>query len=173
VPNRIHASCIIPSSCKRGEMHTYAYEFFMTERGKNFDSVTISDEDVYVLPDNLKRVISRLAEPARKEKKIWTDMDCVYETCRGICGGPGYFMSRETVIAIEQEVDRSKYPNFRDETKEWDAKCGRWGDVTIAMVYTTMHNVQIVQFPKGSGYYNRLAMTDQGVWNALKRSDTY
>ena len=81
-------------------------------------------------------------------------------------------MSRETVIAVEEGVDRTKYPYMKDETKEWDAKCGRWGDVTISMVYKTMHNVELVSFPDGCGHYHQ-RMGDEQVLKALERTEHY
>jgi len=173
IPNLVHSQCKMgywEDSCKRGDMTTFAYNYLVTAEGQYYDWVFFADDDVYILPDNLQRMIMSLGPAAVNETKAWGIPACAHEKCVGFCGGGGYFTNRKTLIMIEEGTDRTKYANLRNETDIYDIECGRCGDLVIARVWKDRRNVTLEHYPKGS-YTWDFDNKDEGLIESLKTAD--
>jgi hypothetical protein len=173
IPNLVHSQCKLgywEDSCKRGDMQTFAYNFLVTAEGQYFDWVFFGDDDHYILPDNLQRMIMSLGPDAVNETKAWGIPACKHDNCVGFCGGAGYFTNRNTLIMSEERTDRTKFSNFRNETDIYDAECGRCGDLVIAKIWNERRNVTLEHVPKGA-YVWDFPNGEDGLLESLKSSD--
>ena len=170
IPRLVHSQCKVgywEDSCKRGDLITFSYDFLRTTPGRVFDWVFFADDDVYIFPDNLQRMIMSLGPDAVHESKVWGIPGCAHDKCSGLCGGGGYFTNRETLFRIEEGVDRSRFENLRNETDLFDIECGRCGDLVIARVIKDRRGIPIVEYPAGS-YTWDFADGDVGLIASLK-----
>ena len=159
-------------TCKRAEMFTFAYDYLSSARGKFIDWVFFADDDVYIFPDNLQRMIMSLGQAAVSVKQVWAALAapvfCANKgKCFGMCGGGGYFTNRATIFAIEEGVDRSVYPRLKDEAAQYDEECARIGDIAISQLVKFRRNIPIVEYPAGA---DRLGVPggDAGLLASLK-----
>ena len=179
-PDMFQSTCPMgyrEDSCKRADMMTIAAGYLRRPGTEVLDWVFFLDDDAFILPDNVQRVIQ---EGIRQEKNLTTAFginNCVHEQCRGICGGGGYYMNRETLLHVVNSGNKTEYPSIRDETAFYDKPCGRCGDLAIARVMMDFHGVPIMPFPlKGiyvwgiegkntdDDYKRSLQMTDPLPW---------
>ena len=152
-PDLIQSACKVgywEDSCKRGEMFTFSYDYLKSSRGQFIDWVYYADDDVYIFPDNLQRMIMSLGPGAVNESKAWGIPGCAHDKCTGFCGGAGYFTNRDTVVKIEEGVDRTKYTHLSDEAGIFDEGCGRYGDISISSVIREHRGIPLVKYPEGS-----------------------
>ena len=152
-PHLVRSGCKVgywEDACKRAEMLTFAYNYLNSPKGEFIDWVYFADDDVYIFPDNLQRMIMSLGSPAVHTSQVWAIPGCASGKCNGICGGGGYFTNRETVAVIQEKRDRNKYPNLSDETSIYDKECGRYGDLALSRVIKDHRGIPIKKYPGGS-----------------------
>ena len=172
-PDMIASSCPIgywEDSCKRADLITAAYDWLQEPGHALFDWIFFADDDAYLLPDNVQRMILSLGPGAVSRTAVWGIPACVHESCGGLCGGGGYFTNRDTLEKIQLGGDRVKYPSLRDETNKFDVECGRCGDLTIARVIEDHRNITLLHYPKGSYTWN-FEDGDKGLVASLNASD--
>ena len=142
-------------SCKKADAITLAYEFIMQPYGQKYDWIFLGDDDLYLFPDNLQRVIMMLGENAVNDLKVWGIPACGGKDCHGFCGGGGYLTNRKTLKIIEEGVDHSQFKALRNETDLFDVKCGRCGDLAISRIMEDRRNIKLDWYPNSGDY----------VWN--------
>jgi len=133
-------------SCKRAHINTMVYNFLRTPAGERFNWVQFVDDDVYLLPDNLQRMIQELATTGEGSPIVHAINACIHEACRGICGGGGYLMNRRAVFTVEEGRNRTAFSSLRKEIDQYDEPCGRCGDLAIARIMAD-RNITIRSYP--------------------------
>ena len=139
-------------SCKRADMVTIAGGYLRRPENSVFDWIFFIDDDAFILPDNVQRVIM---EGIKKEKNltaVFAISGCVHDKCGGICGGGGYYMNRDTLFHVLNSGNKTLFPSIREETDFYDAQCGRCGDLTIARAIVDFHSVPVKPYPTGGIY---------------------
>ena len=157
-------------SCKKADAITAAYEFLMQPYGERYDWVYLGDDDLYLFPDNLQRMVQSLGPTAVDEYKAWGIPACYHDPCGGFCGGGGYLMNRKTLIKMEEGVDRTKFKALRNETDLFDVECGRCGDLVITRILKERRDVAIEWYPGGHYVWN-FDTGDKGLLDSLKSLD--
>jgi hypothetical protein len=158
-------------SCKRADMATIAYQVLHKPYMDHFDWIMFADDDAYLLPDNVQRMIQALGPTAVDEIGVWAIAGCVHDECKGICGGGGYLMNRKTLFLMQEGGDKTAFPTLRDETNKFDIECGRCGDLTIARVMTDHRHITIRPYPVEGIYVWNFKDGDQGLLNSLKNTN--
>jgi len=144
-------------SCKRADMMTIAGGYLRRPGMEVFDWIFFLDDDAFILPDNIQRVIMEGMKQEKNQTAVFGIDGCVHDACRGICGGGGYYMNRETLFHVLHSGDKKLYPSLRDETDFYDEQCGRCGDLTITRAMVDFHGVPLKRYPMNGIY----------VWDAL------
>ncbi len=126
-----------------------------------FDWIMFADDDAYMLPDNVQRMIMRTIEIEKNLTTVFACAVCGSEECWGICGGGGYLMNRETLFEIVNGGNKTAFPSIRDETAFYDKRCGQCGDLSIARVIEDIHHIRIKDFAAKGNY----------IWDVAPLSD--
>ena len=142
------------AACKNGDMISYAYDFLRRAQGEFIDWVFFADDDVYIFPDNLQRMIMSLGPTAVRSRAVWAQNGCVVDRCVGICGGAGFFTNRESLFWIQEGLDTSRYERLGDEAASFAKQCGSFGDLAISRVIKDRRGIPIYDVPKGAFAYN-------------------
>ena len=161
-------------SCKRADMMTFAGEYLRRPGKEAVDWIYFMDDDAYILPDNIQRKIKWLVDSGLNLRAIFGLDVCNYEECKGICGGGGYFMNRESMFSVIEGGDKTRFQTLRDETQFYDEKCGRAGDLTISRAVEDFHGIPITTFPFGGIYiweWDLDGRGDIGVVTTLQKND--
>ena len=142
------------AACKNGDLVTSAYDYLKQPRGEFIDWVFFADDDVYVFPDNLQRMVMSLGPEAVHSPEVWALPGCAVGFCIGLCGGAGYLTNRETLFKIEEGVDRGRFQSLRDEASSFADECGHFGDLSIAQVFKQGRGLPLTPFPEGAFPYH-------------------
>lgn len=134
-------------SCKRADMITIAGEYLQRPGMEELDWIFFLDDDAYILPDNVQRVILKGIDKGVNMTAVFGLGGCFHEGCVGICGGGGYYMNRETLFHVITSGDKATYPTLRDEVARFDMACGRCGDLAITRVLEELHGVPLHDYP--------------------------
>jgi hypothetical protein len=156
-------------SCKKADAITAAYDFLQKPYGKRYDWVFLADDDVYLFPDNIQRMIVSLKSDPLKENKAWGINGCAHQPCVGFCGGGGYLLTRHALIDLEERVDRTQFKALRNETDLFDVECGRCGDLVMTRVMKERRGIEILRYPAGHYVWN--FKNDEGLIDSLKSTD--
>jgi hypothetical protein len=140
-------------SCKRADMFTLTYDYLKRPGKEIFDWVFFFDDDAYVLPDNFQRMLLNAHNADQNLTAVWAIAGCAHVDCGGICGGGGYYMTRDTLFQIVEGVDHANYPDLRAEADVFDVICGRCGDLAIARVIEDIHHIPVLAYPLMNGTY--------------------
>ena len=179
-PELVHSVCPVgyyEDTCKRADMFTYAYEFLQRPQGAAIDWVYFADDDIYIFPHNLQRMILSMGHPATvNTTQMWAALGapalCAYgDKCSGMCGGPGYFTNRHTISRIVEGMDKSKYSNLREEAAVFDQQCGRPGDIAITQVIKQHRKIPLVQYPETGCYNLQSPNGDTGLLASIQSKD--
>jgi hypothetical protein len=133
-------------SCKRADLLTVASGVLSMPGMDVFDWVMFADDDSFMLPDNVQRMVMKTIEQEKNLTAVWSYYGCGTDVCRGICGGGGYLMNRETLFTIVNGGNRTEFPSVRDETNIFDKVCSRAGDLTIARAMNEIHHVAMKMY---------------------------
>jgi hypothetical protein len=136
-------------SCKRADMMTITSGVLRMPGMEVFDWIMFADDDAFMLPDNVQRMIMKTMEKEKNLTAVFAIADCVHEECDGICGGGGYLMNRETLFEIVNGGNKTEFPSIRDETDFYDKPCGRCGDLTLARAIEDIHHIPIKPYAAG------------------------
>ena len=122
------------SSCKKADAILLANDFLRKPYGQKYDWVIFLDDDVYLFPDNLQRMILDLGKEKASQLKAFGNYGCGHKDCVGFCGGSGYMLTRHAVLSLANDV-QPPYNSFRDqEIYIYDKPCGRCGDLVVTRV---------------------------------------
>ena len=175
-PELVHSQCPVgyyEDTCKRADMFSYAHEFLKRPQGASIDWVYFADDDVYIFPHNLQRMILSVGHPtAVNTTQVWAALAapvlCAFNgQCDGMCGGSGYLTNRKTLLRIVEGIDRTKYSSLREEAAVFDEQCGRLGDIAISQVLKKHRGIPIVELPPGA-YRLHFDDGDTGLVASLK-----
>ena len=172
LPDVIPSFCKVgywEDSCKKADALSAAYDFLVKDYGQKYDWVFLVDDDVYVFPDNLQRMVMSLNETP-DQLKAWGIYGCGKDKCVGFCGGGGYLLTRKAVIQVEEKVDRAQFKALRNETDMFDVECGRCGDLVMTRIFKERRNIVLGQYPKGSYVWN-FDNGDEGILESLNTTD--
>jgi hypothetical protein len=160
-------------SCKRADMMTIAGGYLRRPGMEVFDWIFFIDDDAYILPDNVQRVIQRGIEKEKNLTAVFGIGGCVHDSCGGICGGGGYYMNRETLYSVINGGNKTEYPSLRDATNHYDEACGRCGDLTITRVINDIHGIPLKPYPARGIYVWDLdgKKGDDAIIETLKQED--
>jgi hypothetical protein len=170
IPDVFASNCRVAydeDSCKKSDAITLAYKFITQPYGQKYDWIFLGDDDLYIFPDNLQRVIMLLQENAVNELRAWGIPRCGGDGCRGFCGGGGYLMNRKTLSALVEGVDHSEFHSLRDEIKLFDEKCGRCGDLAISRIMEDRRGISLESYPKSGDYVWNFDNGDEGLIASL------
>ena len=115
---------------------------------RRFDWFFFGDDDIYLIPDNLQRMIQTLGPDALRESKAWCLPGCEMNGCVGYCGGGGILMSQFLVSRIVEERDALAFPSLLKELESNEPTCGKFHDVSFG--YFLEHNrtnIKMVEYP--------------------------
>ncbi len=118
--------------CKQAEELRIAHEFLQSKEGANFEWVFVADDDVYILPDNLQTIVS-MVNTTDRTGHVWGIPGCVTKNCQGLCGGGGYFFSRDVVDTMLMGTSH-QFGSIRDEFMNFCKHCEDFGDMTFAHI---------------------------------------
>jgi hypothetical protein len=110
--------------------------------------ILFADDDVYVLPDNLQRMILKSGLDPNNSPGVLCVPECIIERCRGFCGGGGIIMSRHTITRIVEERDANRFKTLREEMEANEPICGRYHDVSVG--FFLEHNrtdIKLIPYP--------------------------
>lgn len=118
--------------CRLGFAIQFVYEKGLTDpEWMKYEWYLLADDDVYILPDNLQRMIIALGDTAGFENKAYCLPGCVTDFCVGYCGGGGILLSRYVIERIVKERDSTKYPSLIAELQANDDLCTQYHDVSF------------------------------------------
>ena len=157
-------------SCKKADAITAAYDFLQKPYGQKYDWILLADDDVYLFPDNIQRMILSLKADPLKESKAWGVYGCAHDPCTGFCGGGGYLLTRPALYKMEEQVDRTQFKALRNETDLFDVQCGRCGDLVLTRIMKERRGIEIGSYPLGSYVWN-FQNGDVGLIDSLKSTD--
>ena len=160
----------VGNTCKRAEMSSIAVDYLKSAEGKGFNWVIFLQDDMYLLPDNLQRIIVNLGYDSAHERRAWGAKGCGYQKCGGFCGGGGWLTNRDTLIRLHEEIDHSKYSTLIEESKIYENDCGDFGDLVMARLFEERRNVATIQYP-GGHYVWGFANGDRGLVDSLRSTD--
>ena len=150
--NMVLSNCSVNAcvnTCKMADLTIYAGAFL--KENPEFEWVFYGDDDVYLMPDNLQRVISSLPPSAAEEYAAWGIPGCGGEKCGGFCGGGGFFTNRRTIEMVRNDTSPSEMRNIFESFCE---DCGGFGDITLSRFFT--HNVSnpvaLKRYPIGTQF---------------------
>jgi len=142
-----------------------------------FDWIFFFDDDAFILPDNVQRVIMKGIRQETNLTAVFGIFGCVHDTCVGMCGGGGYYMNRDTLFHVLNSGNKTKFPSIRDETAFYDKQCGRCGDLAITKALINYHGIPVKPYPAegiyvwvtegkntSDDYIASLRMTDPLPW---------
>jgi hypothetical protein len=156
-------------SCKKADAIAAAYEFLQKPYGKRYDWVLLEDDDVYLFPDNIQRMIMSLKSDPLKDKKAWGHYGCALGPCTGYCGGGGYLLTRHALMEMEERVDKSQFQALRNETDLFDLQCGRCGDLVLTRIMKERRGLEILEYP--AGHYIWYFGSDNQLFDSLKSTN--
>ena len=135
--------------CRLGFALQYVYEASLSDPGwMKFEWFLLADDDVYILPDNLQRMILALGEWAHLENKAFCLPGCVTDYCLGYCGGGGILLSRYVVSRIVNERDENKFGSLIEELRGNDALCTQYHDVSFGFFLEhNRTNISMAPYP--------------------------
>ena len=172
-PDMLPSGCKVDyweDSCKKADMIVVAYEILKKNGGEAWDWFMFADDDALIIPDNLQRGIMRLDDISKEKTAVWGSLDCALVECRGICGGGGFFMNRDTLMQINEKGDKLKYPTFRDEIDAYHFPCGKCGDLAITEGLLNIRNIPVHQFFQGNHIWK--FKSDDELLETLKQTGT-
>ncbi len=158
-------------SCKRADMMTITSGVLRRPEMEKFEWIVFADDDAFLLPDNVQRVIMKGMEKEKNMTAVFAINGCAHKTCGGICGGGGYYMNRETLFSIVNGGNKTEFPSIRDETQLYDKQCGRCGDLTLARAIMDIHGIPVKRYPVEGIYVWDIKGGEEGIINTLKSSD--
>jgi hypothetical protein len=160
-------------SCKRADMVTLAAGYLRRPGMEIFDWIFFIDDDAFILPDNVQRVIQKGIEKEKNLTAVFGIHGCVHDSCVGICGGGGYYMNRDTLFHVVNTGNKTAFPSLRDETNFYDKPCGRCGDLTITRAISDFHGVPVKPYPAEGIYVwdTKGKTTEEAYKNSLKMTD--
>ena len=110
--------------------------------------ILFADDDVYILPDNLQRMILRSGVDPHNSTGVMCVPECAMGPCLGFCGGGGIIISRHTINGIVEERDTNRFKTLREEMEANEPICGRYHDVSVG--FFLEHNrtgIKLIPYP--------------------------
>jgi hypothetical protein len=117
----------------------YIYDKILNDRDWfDFDWFFIADDDIYLLPDNMQRMIMDQASGDINEPQVFASLGCANGACVGFCGGAGIIFNRAVVHRVVDGRDHYRFNSLKEELETNDPLCGRFHDVSFG--YFLEHN---------------------------------
>ena len=156
--------------CKRAEMLTEAASYLRSNPGRNLNWVLFIEDNTFLLPDNLQRLISALGPRAAIEDRVWGVTGCGDAKCSGICGGGGFLTNRGTVLKVVDGRDTRSFESLRDEALSYDKQCGHYADLVMTRIFEERRGITVSQYPGGT-YVWTFANGDRGLLSSLRSTN--
>jgi hypothetical protein len=121
--------------CRLGFAIQYAYD---EKSWSKYDWFLFADDDVYILPDNLQRMILAMGRDAHLRGHAHCVPGCVTDPCVGFCGGGGVLLSRHAIAQIVLGRDPNRFESLIAELQANEPLCGKYHDVSFG--YFLEHN---------------------------------
>ena len=158
-------------SCKRVDIMIITSGVLRRPGMEKFEWILFADDDAFLLPDNVQRVIMKGIEKEKDLTGVFAIKGCVHDSCSGICGGGGYYMHKQTLFKIVDGGNKGRFPSIRDEAQFYDSKCGKAGDLTLARAIEDFHGIPIKPYPAEGIYVWDIQGGDEGIIKTLKSTD--
>jgi len=124
--------------CKFGYDMLVGWE--LLSKRPDFEYLLSADDDVYVLPDNLRRVLGSINHEADVAENpngvMYGIFGCATKVCGGLCGGGGYIMHRYTVEKFVKSFNSTE--SFLQAFDNNCERCDFWGDMAVSEVAKTV-----------------------------------
>ena len=148
--------------CRLGFALQFVYDSFIAGNGFEYEWFFFGDDDIYLLPDNLQRLILALGPDAGSEPYAWCLPGCEMNGCVGFCGGGGILISRHVLARIVEERDSEVFPSLVKELEANEPLCGKFHDVSFGFFIehnrTNLAMAEYPFFPFAFAFSNNIAM---------------
>jgi hypothetical protein len=132
------------NTCKQSDLVFFAQTFLKSRPVGSW--LLFLDDDVYVVPRNLMRMIRSLPAGAENDIGLWGIPACGSSTCGGMCGGGGYLTNR---ITLDVLIGGMSPDTFKGEIMSLCQVCRGYGDISVSQLAKNS-GIPLKYYPSGT-----------------------